>query len=564
MSGRHSRERRLAAAVVSDIGHRAPGQGNVRVALLEHELTNACAANRAQWCEALESYRSAPSDTARKRLHAMIEAALTVDQGLRERVWFIETARDGGAWTTNAGTVGGGRPERSTAIGLAAYLAGTGLCLLIYLFFAQRSSGRQDFVKAGGFVLFSALPGWLYLRFINIRAAQVRDDYVLALHRLGVDDPENLPEPPRASAYHADWVDRGGPLNTVHGTIYLDKFNALFGHRRNGSSRDRGRRACLVSLLPVGVVSIICALGWGAILLDPAFLTGPVEPSAANAMRFGFLGAYAFVIQMLLRRYLQQDLKPGTYVSAAVRFLVVLILSFVLYTAWPGAPSEATLASMFIVGFFPIVGMQFLRGVVSATLHRAVPSLQARYPLSQLDGLSVWYEAQLLEVGIEDMQNLLTANVVEIILNTRVPVGRLVDWLDQASLLVHLPTGKEDGADARLMLRRAGIRCATDLEAVFPPREQSDTSSSGDDLKPHENKELRTRMTSVLDPHEPRPSTVLALLKAFQFEPNLILVRNWRHDWRDACRRRPPGRTAVPSGSRPPLTPAAIHEDEAA
>src|SRR5262249_52901904 len=135
-------------------------------------------------------------------------------------------------------------------------------------------------------------------------------------------------------------------------------------------------------------------------------------PSVADVVRFAFLGAYAFVVQMLLRRYLQQDLRPSTYVSATVRFLIVFVLSFVIYHAWPTSPLPALLAVAFLVGFFPLVGMQWLRGVVSVTLHRKVQSLQPRYPLSQLDGFSVWYEAQLLEVGVEDMQNLLTANVV--------------------------------------------------------------------------------------------------------------------------------------------------------
>jgi len=38
--------------------------------------------------------------------------------------------------------------------------------------------------------------------------------------------------------------------------------------------------------------------------------------------------------------------------------------------------------------------------------------------------LSVWYEARLLEEGIEDMQSLATVNFVDVILHTRVPVGR--------------------------------------------------------------------------------------------------------------------------------------------
>ena len=36
------------------------------------------------------------------------------------------------------------------------------------------------------------------------------------------------------------------------------------------------------------------------------------------------------------------------------------------------------------------------------------------------------------------MQNLATANFVDVILHSRVPVGRLIDWVDQAILYMHL------------------------------------------------------------------------------------------------------------------------------
>jgi len=64
--------------------------------------------------------------------------------------------------------------------------------------------------------------------------------------------------------------------------------------------------------------------------------------------------------------------------------------------------------------------------------------LASDYPLSQLDGLNSWYEDRLADENIDDMQNLATANSVDIILHTRVPVGRLVDWVDQAFLFLHL------------------------------------------------------------------------------------------------------------------------------
>jgi hypothetical protein len=66
----------------------------------------------------------------------------------------------------------------------------------------------------------------------------------------------------------------------------------------------------------------------------------------------------------------------------------------------------------------------------------------------------------LLEEGIEDMQNLRTANLVDVMLHTRVPVGRLVDWVDQATLYVHLDRIERGFAERRLVrqARNVGAR----------------------------------------------------------------------------------------------------------
>jgi hypothetical protein len=115
--------------------------------------------------------------------------------------------------------------------------------------------------------------------------------------------------------------------------------------------------------------------------------------------------------------------------------------------------------------------------------------------------LSIWYEVRLVEESIEDMQNLATANFVDVMLHTRVPVGRLVDWVDQAYLYLHLDRvergiaetrrarrnpaagpsvsqrlvggsvqpGSRGGTRTRTVLRQVGIRTATDLIKAFPP-----------------------------------------------------------------------------------------------
>jgi hypothetical protein len=98
-----------------------------------------------------------------------------------------------------------------------------------------------------------------------------------------------------------------------------------------------------------------------------------------------------------------------------------------------------------------VIAFQALQRAAAATLRVFVPQLTPDYPLNQLDGLNVWYEARLVEEGIEDMQNLATANLVDVMLHTRVPVARLVDWVDQAQLYLHLDRAERGYRERRLV-----------------------------------------------------------------------------------------------------------------
>jgi hypothetical protein len=42
-----------------------------------------------------------------------------------------------------------------------------------------------------------------------------------------------------------------------------------------------------------------------------------------EALRYGFIGSYAFIVQSLVRRYFQADLKTHAYVSAMARVILV-------------------------------------------------------------------------------------------------------------------------------------------------------------------------------------------------------------------------------------------------
>jgi hypothetical protein len=352
----------------------------------------------------------------------------------------------------------------------------------------------------------SFLPGWLYIRFLGQRAGALWDEYVLNLHRLRWDKSRHLPRPPVNSDFYTEWLGDGGPLLAHRPNIYQQKFDAYYGKSVSRIGHGGGPPVRVEALFPVFLTTAALAVCWTAVLWSPRFASAP--GSFWDVLKFGFLGAYSFILQMLVRRFFQSDLRPAAYANALLRLIVVLILVAGLYQIVPHDNPRAAAAVAFLIGFFPLAGMQAIQRFAATALRVVVPSLNPPYPLNQIDGLSVWYEARLLEEGIEDMQSLATANFVDVILHTRVPVGRLVDWVDQAHLYLHLDrlegtwlerkyakhgtkpqngdgqpqTGtlltiaegsvtelSRAGSKTRTALRQLGVRKATDLLKAFPP-----------------------------------------------------------------------------------------------
>lgn len=382
-------------------------------------------------------------------------------------------------------------------------------------------------------VVLAFLPGWLFLRFVVVRAQSVWDEYVLNLHRLGMDLPQHLPKPPTNSIYYRRWFDAGGARYESETNIYREKFDAYYG-KTTAPDRQEGAQPKAETFFPVFLATAIFAVGWTAVLRGSFLVALGSERlqtlSTADMLRLGFLGAYLFTLQMLVRRYFQADLKASAYVSAVARIVAALSVVLVVdLSVQQGAGGGARAAAAFVIGFFPLVGLQALQKAAAVGLRTVVPSLRNDYPLSDLDGLSVWYEARLLELGIEDMQNLATANLVDVTLHSRVPVARLVDWVDQAHLYLHLEPKKAGGGTSRATLRRLGIRTATALEDAVRP-------SSGGGLVPADaNAELVADLRRALngDGHL-AASVTTSLLKTFENDPNLKHVRHWKRDWTSA------------------------------
>jgi hypothetical protein len=53
----------------------------------------------------------------------------------------------------------------------------------------------------------------------------------------------------------------------------------------------------------------------------------------------------------------------------------------------------------------------------------------------------VWHEARFEEEDIENVANMASTDIVELLLNARMPPNRIIDWVDEAILYTYLGQG---------------------------------------------------------------------------------------------------------------------------
>ena len=246
----------------------------------------------------------------------------------------------------------------------------------------------------------------------------------------------------------------------------------------------------------------------------------------ASPVRFAFLGAYFFALQLLFRRYIRRDLRASAYVAVSLRVIIAVISIWVAIEVVDITPSswvtsdgqkhsveKFLLVLGFVIGVFPRVAWQIIQSGVKRVGSIIVPSLETQLPLRDLDGLTVWHEARFEEEDIENIPNMATADLVDLFINTRFPADRIIDWVDQAILYTHLgPDPRDENAmSARKHLAEHGIRNASSLvenynNSVF-----------------HEDRE---EFEKVIPPNG--RITIRSIVDAVGTNPNLKLIQTWK------------------------------------
>jgi hypothetical protein len=249
-----------------------------------------------------------------------------------------------------------------------------------------------------------------------------------------------------------------------------------------------------------------------------------------DLVSFAFLGSYFFALNMLFRRYTRSDLGPKAYTHVCVRIVTALVMAWAVsqipfLRTGSGGPNAPMLVLAFFIGIVPETGtaviQDFLRS--SSKLGRSVPSVREKHPLADLDGISLYDRSQLLEVGIENIESLAHTNLVELMLWTRIPTSRLVDFVDQAVLYLHVRgpaalvagTRLDENDDGALQVLSAhGIRTATDLERAYK-------------LSRHRRSDAR--FLHLLDAPSAPVHRLQVVLDALEDDEWMVYLRNWRN-----------------------------------
>jgi hypothetical protein len=286
---------------------------------------------------------------------------------------------------------------------------------------------------------------------------------------------------------------------------------------------------------PLLLATLVIALGWTLTLLNADLGAGAGSPSGLfslfepdrSAITFGFLGAYFYALGTIFRGYVRKDLLPKAYTHVTVRIFLAIILAWVLDLIAQGADVALVLA--FVAGIVPETAIRVVQDYLRSFLRRRgdLGALTDRHPLTNLDEIDIYDRARLLDEGVNNVEALAHHDVIDLMLQTRIPAPRLVDWLDQAILYLHVGGygGAEDQSRRTALdeLGRYGIRTATDLEGAVAAAIERDKLGKSD----HDPDSLAA-LLRILPGSEGTPHPVRVILDVMDDEEWLHNLRCWR------------------------------------
>jgi hypothetical protein len=164
--------------------------------------------------------------------------------------------------------------------------------------------------------------------------------------------------------------------------------------------------------------------------------------SSTSVIMVTFLGAYFYILSVLIRRWQQADLTTGVLWKINVRLAVALLVGFLLAALMTVENGSITSGILLIIGFLAgIVPDTVLRWLSQRARQRISPKGEKKGGLfmpsdlqEKIDGLNFWQVDRLFEEGIESIQDLAMKEIPDLLVETRFDTPHVIYWVDQALL----------------------------------------------------------------------------------------------------------------------------------
>ncbi|NJN44762.1 MAG: hypothetical protein HC806_08625 [Anaerolineae bacterium] len=192
----------------------------------------------------------------------------------------------------------------------------------------------------------------------------------------------------------------------------------------------------------------------------------------SSIIEWGFLGAFIFILQDMMRRFIDRDLTPRFYFLSFIRIILALAASVLLFSVIQAGPAsiyeisnykysstDGTTFSVnpkdginavywllpicFTAGFFPIRTISFVTKAVFNWLSEKkygqfLKVNSQSISLQYVNGIDARIETRLSEEGISSSQILANNDLAHITGKTPFSTTTLLDWQDQAILFCNL------------------------------------------------------------------------------------------------------------------------------
>jgi len=126
----------------------------------------------------------------------------------------------------------------------------------------------------------------------------------------------------------------------------------------------------------------------------------------------------------------------------------------------------------FSIGFLANIVLDWVLEKTLKLLDIGQPK-QPELPLQMVRGINIWKEYRLEEESIENVQNLATADIVELVVRTHYNARTLIDWIDQAIILSRLTADQ-----VKVLTSQATALSAIELAMAAPENNNGDRTFS--------------------------------------------------------------------------------------